>query len=533
MVHKRSMSRYSKLPVTTFVSLFLAIGSLSAPYPAFAVEEAIRAEIVYRASFGRADDIKLLIDQGASPNQTNADGVPIISVASIRNDPESINVIKTLIELRGNINAVDPKGQNALFYAAKSGNVDALNILLAYGIDHRAFDANGDTARTIAIKADRKDVIAALEDFARNQNKKVNQIRRELQFKKEEQERAKIAKAAEIEKALNQVATTPAEIAATAPAVVAATSPAVIAATSPATVAATTPAEIAATTPATVAVPEEALTAITDKKSVVHAEEIIKDTSQNLDEASQDLTKEFRDDISDPEYANQMVEAAEKKSMLNAQLDAASEVDSTDQQKEFEAIIKNTIEPDPAPAPLVDDISATDTASIEKIIPSDKVELTPEEIAAKKAKEQAERQLKEEQRKQEIKNIAYDIALHTCAFQYWAYVMQVRQSSEFGSEELTISIQSNKDKVEALQKKLLVDYHMPASFYDNITKSAQLRIYNQLNRMPSNRMRHEYGVGKMDDMKTRCEEIARQWGFPAKLKTQQEINQGKHGKKHH
>ena len=511
MVPKLYMSRPSNLSAAAALTLFLALSTPLAGQ-AWAADEAVRAEIVYRASFGRADDIKLLVEEGASPNQTNGDGVPIIALAAMRNDPESVNVIKTIVQLRGNINAADPKGQNALFYAARTGNVDALNMLLALGIDSRSFDAKGDTARVVATRADRKDIITALDEFARGQNRRVNQIRKEYQQKKQEAERAKAAKAAEIEKALN------AAVPATAPAT--ATQPAV-AATAPAT-AATQPA--AAAEPVPEPVPQPELIAISDKKSLADAENAIEQTIDvNAD---------------DSEEIKQITDAAESKSKLNAELDNSSAPPPQDinQQSEFDLLIKNTITADPIPA-MPEELSASDVAGIEKVVKNPNAK-TPEQIAAEKAKAQAEREEREAQRKKEIKELAYDIALHTCAFQYWAYVLQVRQSSELGSEELMVSIQSNKDRVETLQRKLLVDYRMPQSFYDNITKSAQLRIYNQLNKMPSNRMRHEYGVGKMDDMKARCEEIARQWGFPAQLKT---VSPGKfkadqkpqHKPKHH
>lgn len=460
-----------------------------------AVDEAIRAEIVYRASFGRADDIKLLVDEGASPNQSNSDGVPLMSIAAVRNDPEAVNVIIMLIKLRGNINASDPKGQNALFYASRSGNLDVVNTLLAYGINHKAFDTNGDTARIAASKAGHPEIVTALDDFARGQNQKVNKIKKELQLKKQEQERLAAEKAAAIDNAMKQVGV------------------------------ATAPAEVAASTSAarseTPVEPNHDLVAITDSISEVKIQNDIDDATLAAGKTPDaEVHSEPGVESLDMDETHNEVEVAQRKSELNEHLEKSTETSNADQLKEFEAIIKTPVEPNPEPAPDPNHISAADKAQLERVIPSGKIEKTPEQIAEEKEILRRKRAEKELQRKQDIKNMAYEVALHTCAFQYWAYVMQVRQSSELGSEELTIAVQSNKDQAEALQKKLVVNYGMPVSFYDNITKSAQLRIYNQLNRMPSNRMRHEYGVGKMDDMKTRCEEIARQWGFPASLKAQ-------------
>ena len=528
MVLKSSMSRCSKYPILAILLCFGPLGVVGIPTAGYGVEEAIRAEIVYRASFGRADDIRLLVDKGASPNQPNADGVPIIAVAAVRSDPEALNVIKMLIELRANINAADPKGQNALFYAARAGNVDVVNLLLAYKIDNLAFDANGDTARTVATKSGHQDVVFALDDFAQNKNVRVNEIRKEMMLKKQQQKSDNAQKAANIEKALQQVGTDNADKTATAPAT--ATSPAV--ATSPATKE-TEKAPPAATEPKTAE-----LVAITDKKSAAATQEKIESAAKLAAKTPEASVN--GDAVQEPEEIDEKkleMQAMEQHNQVLAQIGKEPDPLTPDQQKEFDAIIKNGADTqlDTPPLPANGDnatfpmFAEAATAVATPALPAK----TPEDLAAEieKAHQETEKaqRLKEERdqlRKQELKNMAYDVAFHTCAFQYWAYVMQVRQSSELGSEELTISIQSHKDAAEALQRKLVVDYHMPTSFYDNIISSAQLRIYSQLNGMPSNRMRHEHNVGKMDDMHVRCEEISRQWGFPARLKTKQEIDAG-------
>lgn len=127
---------------------------------------AARTEIIYRANLGRADDIKLLVDQGGSPNQATGEGVPLLSLAASRRDPEGKNVVEMLVKLGANINGRDRKGQTALFYAAKAGNVEIVNLLLADKIDAFALDNNGDTARTVAFASGHNDVVQAMDNFA-------------------------------------------------------------------------------------------------------------------------------------------------------------------------------------------------------------------------------------------------------------------------------------------------------------------------------------------------------------------------------
>lgn len=358
------MSRYSRIiPALLLIAAFCQ--------PALAVDQATRAEIVYRANLGRADDVKLLVSQGANPNQTDSAGVPVIALAAVRADAEGINVIKALLELGANINAADPKGQNALFYAAKAGNVEVAKFLLAHKADGQAIDAEGNTARAEAVKAGHTNVADAIDEFAAKQTVEV------------------------------------VPLTATAPAAIA---------------------------PEVIATPVMA--------------------------ASQPAVRE-------------PFEIDEKKLEQSAMPKAP--------------------------------VAATSPAVVE--------------TAAKPAMD--------EKRQGEVRQLSYEIAWHTCAFQYWAYCQQVKQSTELTQEELSIAVETQKDATEALEKKLLVDYDQPESSYDAITSSAQVRIYNQLNTMGSNRARHENGIGKMDDMQNRCEEIGRQWDFPAPAKADAPVSSGK------
>ena len=399
---------------------------------AFAADESVRSEIVYRASFGRADDIKLLVAQGASPDQVNGNGTPILAVAAVRTDPEAANVIGALLDLGAHINASDPKGQNALFYAAKSGNVEIVNLLLERKIDLQAVDANGNNARAEAAAAGHQNIIDAMDAFVKKQALEKNTaVKQQQELKADEAQKATAASQA------------------------------------------------------------KALVAITDKQSKKIAEDKIKDASQSLEKTPEAVAdgEPFAIDEKKLEQANAPV----------AEEAPPTETFTPEQQRRFDSIIKHGLEK-----------PAEETT---KAPPAPPVK-TPDDLAAEKAARDAA----EQKRKQDIKNMAYDVAYHTCAFQYWVYVLQVRQSTELGSEELTIAIQTQKDAAEAPEKKMISEYHLPPSFYANITNSAQLRIYDQLNSMASNRVRHENNVGKMDDMENRCEEIARQWGFPASYK---------------
>ncbi len=132
-------------------------------------------EIVYRTNLGRADDVKMLLDSGASPDMKNKDGVPILALASARKDPEGINVVRTLVAAKADINATDAKGQSALFYAARQGNKEIVHFLLTSGINYYSTDKNGDIARTIAHRAKHPEIVKAMDAFVTAQAEAVNQ----------------------------------------------------------------------------------------------------------------------------------------------------------------------------------------------------------------------------------------------------------------------------------------------------------------------------------------------------------------------
>jgi hypothetical protein len=135
--------------------------------PTFSEEQ--KSELIYRVSLGRADDVKLLLDQGGSANQANPDGTPILSLASARTDQEGMEVTKLLLEAGADINAKDSLGRNALFYAVRSSSAERVMFLLEHGIDYYATDNQGDIARTIAFRTGHKDLVTVMDDFVKGQ----------------------------------------------------------------------------------------------------------------------------------------------------------------------------------------------------------------------------------------------------------------------------------------------------------------------------------------------------------------------------
>lgn len=147
--------------------------SISDAKPVSKLTEQERGEIVYRTNLGRASDVKILIEKGASPDETNNSGVPLISLASSRSDSEGLEMVKMLVEKGADINQADPRGKNALFYAAKIGNKDIVGYLLDNKIRYSATDNSGNTARVVAYQTGNYEIVEMLDNFVRGQNEAV------------------------------------------------------------------------------------------------------------------------------------------------------------------------------------------------------------------------------------------------------------------------------------------------------------------------------------------------------------------------
>ncbi len=168
-------NNFNFLLVTTFLLSGISYSCYALPEnPVIEKVEAgkklLRDNIIYRVNLGRADDVSLLLKQGASVDEVNESGTPLIALAAIRLDSEGLAVMRLLVESGADINKLDNRGQNALFYAAKAGNKEATKYLLAKKINYSATDSSGNDARIAAYQTGHNEIIEILDSFVREQN---------------------------------------------------------------------------------------------------------------------------------------------------------------------------------------------------------------------------------------------------------------------------------------------------------------------------------------------------------------------------
>jgi len=133
----------------------------------------LRREIVYRVSLGRVEDVALLIKQGASVNALSDDDVPLVALAASREDAEGIKILKALLDAGADVGKVDKTGQNALFYAVRFGNREAVDYLLSKGIAYGVADSSGNTARSLAYDTGHSEIVGVLDQFVVGRNHEI------------------------------------------------------------------------------------------------------------------------------------------------------------------------------------------------------------------------------------------------------------------------------------------------------------------------------------------------------------------------
>lgn len=107
-----------------------------------------------------------------------------------------------------------------------------------------------------------------------------------------------------------------------------------------------------------------------------------------------------------------------------------------------------------------------------------------------------------------LRQILLQYTFHNCAFQYWAFYLKSQQDKNINEQSLRQRIKEHARIVSDTGTRGASFF---PSIYQNsfgtITTETRDSIFNELNSMISNRNRRSQGVGKVTDMKKRCDRI--------------------------
>jgi len=158
----------------TFICFFLLLAPMTqAQEPTQNSEN----EFIYRVALGRADDVALLIKEGADVNQHNRAGWPAINVAAARNDSEALPILRLLTDAGADVNDCKPGIECPLIASVKAGNDAAVHFLLEKGADVTVTDASGRTGLQLAKEQGDAALAARLEDATLKHQQEVERKR--------------------------------------------------------------------------------------------------------------------------------------------------------------------------------------------------------------------------------------------------------------------------------------------------------------------------------------------------------------------
>jgi len=100
-------------------------------------------DLIYRINFGSAEDIRLLLQDGANPNAKSTQNETALDVAMERNDAEGARMAIALIEKGADIDAADKNGNVPLVIAIRTKEPSVVKTLLAKGADYHIQTTEG------------------------------------------------------------------------------------------------------------------------------------------------------------------------------------------------------------------------------------------------------------------------------------------------------------------------------------------------------------------------------------------------------
>lgn len=140
--------------------LFLTAYQAHAQQRTYSVDE----ELLYRINFGRYDDVKKLLDKGASPNAISSTGEYAITVAIGRDDKDSELIVKALLDKGANPNIYDKANEYPIVSATINNKTQTVADLLEKNANYHAKSATGKSIVEIARGNNNQKIVKMIQD---------------------------------------------------------------------------------------------------------------------------------------------------------------------------------------------------------------------------------------------------------------------------------------------------------------------------------------------------------------------------------
>lgn len=145
-----------------YFSVCFMVLCMGAAIPAWALTT-LQQELIYRVSFGRGEDVKLLLNQDVDVNLKNEEGWPMLAIAADRTDEEALEVVTALVEAGADVNLTDKNKNYPIINATRKNNAAVVAYLIEHGADIYVRDKDGYTVRNIAEQGQHDEVLALID----------------------------------------------------------------------------------------------------------------------------------------------------------------------------------------------------------------------------------------------------------------------------------------------------------------------------------------------------------------------------------
>lgn len=169
------MFKFYRLLSVLILICAAAIGT--APHAVAQKAQTPEEEMIYLVSFGRADDVRLLLEHGVSPQLRNSQNWPVIAVAAARRDGEAAKIVALLIAAGADVNATDAAKNFPLINAVRNENSAVVQALVAAGARVSVTAEDGSTIGEIAERTGNKALIAQVKEAMVQNRERISQER--------------------------------------------------------------------------------------------------------------------------------------------------------------------------------------------------------------------------------------------------------------------------------------------------------------------------------------------------------------------
>lgn len=141
------------------IALTLACVSLSGnPALAQGTTRSLNDDLLYRITFGRVDDIVILLDRGAETNIYGPTGETPLILAVNRKSEEAEAIIKALLAKGADPNFADRSGTYPLEGAIREGKANLIKTFIEAGADIHLKSVKGEAMADLALQKNQQDI---------------------------------------------------------------------------------------------------------------------------------------------------------------------------------------------------------------------------------------------------------------------------------------------------------------------------------------------------------------------------------------